>query len=70
MQLSFFAEAGSVAETSSGLIDKFKYSYGVGFRMLFEGTTLRADIARGDEGTEMILFIDYPFSMYSVDSPE
>lgn len=70
MQISFFAEAGSVSETSAGLTDKFKYSYGMGFRMLFEGTTLRADIAHGDEGTEMILFIDYPFSMYSVDSPE
>ncbi len=69
MQLSFFAEAGSVAETSSGLTDKFKYSYGMGFRMLFEGTTLRADIAHGDEGTEIILFIDYPFSMFSVDNP-
>ncbi|MDH5445506.1 MAG: hypothetical protein OEY52_08100 [Gammaproteobacteria bacterium] len=69
MQLAFFAEAGSVAETSSGLTDKLKYSYGLGFRMLFEGTTLRADIAHGDEGTEMILFIDYPFSLYSVDSP-
>jgi outer membrane protein assembly factor BamA len=69
MQISFFAEAGSVSETSAGLTDKFKYSYGVGFRMLFEGTTLRADIAHGDEGTEMILFIDYPFSMFSVDSP-
>ena len=70
IQISFFAEAGSVAETSSGLTDKFKYSYGAGFRMLFEGTTLRADLAHGDEGTEMILFIDYPFSMYSVDSPD
>ncbi len=70
MQVSFFAEAGSVSETSSSLTDKFKYSYGMGFRMLFEGTTLRADVAQGDEGTEMIIFIDYPFSLYSVDSPE
>ncbi len=69
MQMSFFAEAGSVAETSAGLTDKFKYTYGLGFRMLFEGVTLRADFARGDEGKEVILFIDYPFSMYSVDSP-
>ena len=70
MQLSVFAEAGSVAETSAGLTDKFKYTYGAGFRMLFEGTTLRIDIANGDEGKEIIAFIDYPFSMYSVDSPE
>lgn len=70
MQLSFFAGAGSVSETGSGLTDRFKYTYGVGFRMLFEGVTLRADFAHGDEGSEMILFIDYPFSMYSVDSPE
>lgn len=69
MQLSFFAEAGSVADRSVDLTRKMKYSYGVGFRMLFEGTTLRADVAQGDEGTEMILFIDYPFSLYSVDSP-
>ena len=70
IQLSAFAEAGSVAESSSGLTDRFKYSYGIGFRILFEGVTLRADFANGDEGKEMILFIDYPFSMYSVDSPE
>lgn len=69
IQLSLFAEAGNVSETTAGLTDKFKYTYGVGFRMLFEGVTLRADIAKGDEGKEVILFIDYPFSMYSVDSP-
>ena len=55
---------------ASGLTDRFKYTYGAGFRMLFEGVTLRADLATGSEGTEMILFIDYPFSMYSVDSPD
>lgn len=69
MQLSIFAGAGSVAERSADLTRKFKYSYGAGFRVLFEGTTLRADIAHGDEGMGYTLFIDYPFSMFSVDSP-
>jgi hypothetical protein len=30
---------------------------------------IRADYAAGDEGREFILFINYPWSMFSVDNP-
>jgi hypothetical protein len=68
-QLAFFAEAGAVADHSSELNDNLKYSYGTGFRLLFEGVTIRADVANGDEGFETQVFLDYPWSLFSVDRP-
>lgn len=67
-QVSFFAEAGGVADDVSQLNNNLKYSYGTGFRMLFRGVTIRADLATGSEGTEFQLFLDYPWSMFSIDS--
>lgn len=61
LQVAFFAETGSVAETRDEL-DKFKSSYGVGFRLISaSGFVYRADIAAGDEGTEFVLIFGYPF---------
>ncbi len=61
LQLAFFAETGSVAETRGGL-NKFKSSYGTGFRLISaSGFVYRADLANGDEGTEFILIFGYPF---------
>lgn len=68
LQLAFFAEQGSVAETTSDLWKKRKTSYGVGFRLVLSGVIIRADYATGDEGDEFVLFINYPWSMFSVDS--
>jgi len=68
-QVAFFAEAGAVADHSNELNSKLKYSYGTGFRMLFEGVTIRADVARGSEGSEVQVFLDYPWSLFSVDRP-
>ena len=61
LQVAFFAETGSVAETRDGL-DKFKSSYGAGFRLISaSGFVYRADLATGDEGTEFVLIFGYPF---------
>ena len=61
-QIAFFAEAGSVSELSSDLWDEQRYTYGVGFRILAaSGSVYRADIAMGDEGTEVALFFFYPW---------
>ena len=68
-QLAFFAEAGSVADHSNELNDNLEYSYGAGFRMLFEGVTIRADVANGSEGAEAQVFLDYPWSLFSIDRP-
>jgi len=61
-QIAFFAETGSVSERSSELWDERRYSYGVGFRLLAaSGSVYRADIAAGDEGTEVAIFFFYPW---------
>lgn len=68
IQLAFFAEAGSVADVTSDLHKNLRASYGAGLRILFSGATIRLDFATGDEGQEMQLFLDYPWSVFSVDS--
>jgi len=68
LQLAFFAEQGSVAERTSDLFDTLKTSYGVGFRVILTGVVLRADYSNGTEGDEFLLFIDYPWSLLSIDS--
>lgn len=68
LQLAFFFEQGSVAERTGELFDTLKTSYGAGFRLVLSGVIIRADYSNGTEGDEFILFIDYPWSMFSVDS--
>lgn len=69
IQLAFFGEMGSVADSWNDLHRKFRYSYGGGFRALFSGVTIRLDVGLGDEGSEMQLFLDYPWSVFSIDRP-
>lgn len=69
IQLAVFAERGAVAESAADLFNHQKSSYGVGFRVVMSGIVLRADYATGDEGDQFQLFISYPWSMFSVDSP-
>ena len=68
LQLAFFAEQGSVAENTRDLWKRRKISYGAGFRLVLSGVIIRTDYATGDEGDEFVLFINYPWSMFSVDS--
>ena len=61
-QIAIFAEAGSVAETSSTLWDEYRDSVGVGFRLVTaSGSVYRADIAYGNEGSELSVFFFYPW---------
>jgi len=69
LQLAFFAGTGGVADHTGDLHRDMRSSYGVGFRLLFSGVTIRLDYAIGDEGDEFQFFIDYPWSMFSVDNP-
>ena len=69
IQFAFFVDVGAVADHTGDLHKNMKASYGTGVRILFSGVTIRLDLATGDEGTEMQLFLDYPWSMFSVDSP-
>ena len=62
LQVAFFAEIGTVAETSSKLWDETRYSVGTGIRLVAgSGAVYRADVATGDEGTELIVIFDYPW---------
>jgi hypothetical protein len=36
---------------------------------VLSGIVIRADFAQGNEGSQFQLFITYPWSMFSVDSP-
>ncbi len=69
LQVAFFGEIGSVADTWNDLHRRFRYTYGSGFRALFSGVTVRLDFGFGDEGAEMQLFLDYPWSVFSIDRP-
>ena len=62
MQIALFTEVGTVAETSAEIWDETRYSVGVGFRLVAaSGSVYRADIAYGEEGTELAVFFFYPW---------
>ena len=67
VQLAAFWEQGSVAETKSKLGEVVHTTYGVGVRLILEGTTVRLDYADGDEGSVVQIFIDYPWGLNAVD---
>ncbi len=69
IQLAFFAEQGTVFDTWHDWWKTRKTSYGTGFRIVLSGIVIRADFAQGDEGSQFLLFINYPWSMFSVDNP-
>jgi outer membrane protein assembly factor BamA len=62
LQLAFFAEVGTVSETTADLWKETRHSLGTGIRLVAgSGAVYRADIATGDEGVEMIVIFDYPW---------
>ncbi len=62
LQVAFFGELGSVSEKSSDLWNETRYSYGAGIRLVAaSGAVYRADIANGNEGTELTVFFFYPW---------
>lgn len=69
MQLAAFYEAGSVNDQRSELFSHQRHSYGLGFRVVLEGLIIRADYGWGEEGSVFQLFLDYPWSLYSIDNP-
>ncbi|MBF0351532.1 MAG: hypothetical protein HQM11_10905 [SAR324 cluster bacterium] len=62
IQLAFFYEMGTVAETTPDLWKKYKYSVGSGARLVTgSGFVYRFDLGFGDEGVATTLFVDYPW---------
>ncbi len=69
LQLAVFAEQGSVADQYDDLWKHRRTSAGIGFRLLLSGIIIRADLSWGTEGNATVLFITYPWSMFTVDNP-
>ena len=69
VQLAAFWERGMVADEFSQLFKNGRESYGIGARLILSGVIIRFDLAQGPEGAQSQLFITYPWSMFSVDSP-
>ncbi|MDP6248525.1 MAG: hypothetical protein QGH49_18110 [SAR324 cluster bacterium] len=62
IQLAFFYEEGSVANKADQLWKEKRTSQGAGVRLVTSsGFVYRFDMASGQEGREVILFVDYPW---------
>ncbi len=62
VQSALFYEIGQVSPTNnSALYSDFKYSTGVGLRLVFSSVVIRADFATGEEGQETTVFVGYGF---------
>jgi len=62
VQVAFFTEMGSVADTVGELGRHWRSATGVGGRLVSgSGVVYRADVAAGQEGTETSIFINYPW---------
>jgi hypothetical protein len=62
VQLALFYETGSVGETRAEVGDTYRSSYGVGLRMVSgSGFVYRADVATGEEGSEVTILFGYPY---------
>ena len=66
LQMAFFFEQGTVSDERSQLLSNMKPSYGMGFRSLISGFIYRLDLAQGDEGLGVTLFIDYPMQLLPI----
>ena len=65
VQTAIFYEIGQVSPTSNdALYSGFKYSTGVGLRLVFSSVILRADYATGKEGGSTIVIFDYPWGTF------
>lgn len=62
LQAVFFWEQGSVAEEVGEIGETIRSSYGTGIRLVTKsGSVYKFEVASGDEGTEVILFFEYPW---------
>jgi len=65
IQLGFFYEIGTVAESHGELWDKTRYSIGTGLRVVnASGLIYRIDYATGDEGGSLTIIVNYPWEAF------
>jgi hypothetical protein len=64
VQLAFFGEAGSAADSPANVESStLRTSYGLGLRLGFSGSIVRADIAMSNEGPQFTFFLGYPWGL-------
>ena len=64
LQLAFFAEAGTAVDSPASVeAANLRTSYGVGVRLGFSGSIVRADIAMSNEGPQFTFFLGYPWGL-------
>ena len=64
IQVALFYEVGTTADLRGQLGDRWRESYGFGFRMVTaSGVVFRGDLAYGQEGFEPQVFIGYPWEL-------
>jgi len=62
-QVALFYEIGSIADHEKDLFEETRHSTGVGLRAaMASGMVFRIDIATGEEGSEFVVFFDYPWT--------
>jgi hypothetical protein len=62
VQLATFYEVGSVSETAGALGSRQRDDYGAGLRVITgSGTVYRIDVATGGEGSNVTIFLNYPW---------
>ncbi len=62
-QIAFFYEIGSIADHEKDLFKETRHSTGVGLRAaMASGMVFRIDIATGEEGSEFVIFFNYPWT--------
>lgn len=62
LQLAPFYEVGQVSDSNDDtLFQNFKYSAGIGLRIVLSSVIFRADVANGGEGSETTIIIGYGF---------
>lgn len=65
LQMAFFYETGSVADSRDDLGRIMRSSYGAGFRIVTgSGLIFRADVATGSEGPATTMIIGYPWEIF------
>ena len=62
IQIALFYEQGTVSETAGALGQTWRSDSGVGFRVVTaSGAVFRADYAVGQEGSQTVIIVNYPF---------
>ena len=64
VQMAFFTEVGTIADSRSDLWVEKRHSTGVGLRIVMgSGLVYRAEYAYGEEGGQFVLFFGYPWDL-------